>query len=40
MFRELMKVKYALYAEDHKARTPDDVIKELVKLFWKEQKEG
>lgn len=41
MFRELMKVKYALYAKDHKARTtPDDVIKELVKPFWKEQKEG
>lgn len=36
MVRELMKVKYALYAKNHKARTPDDVIEELVKLFWKE----
>ena len=40
MFRELMKVNYALYAKEHKARTQDDVIKEPVKLFWKEQKEG
>lgn len=32
------KVKYTLYKKDHKARTPDDVIEELVKLFWKDGK--
>ena len=39
-FRKLIQVRYALTKNDGKARNPDDVVRELIELFWKEHEEN